>query len=528
MEWIRQQVVRPLAGVDAAFNRLYGWRYNPLYHSGSIAAALLLVLIVTGVYLLIFYRLGSPYESVARITEQDWTGRWIRTLHRYASDAALVAVAVHAFRMFAQRRSWGPRALAWVSGLFALFFFFASGWTGYVLVWDSQAHLMAVAGARLLDVLPIFSEPIGRTFVGERPMPGAFFFINFFLHVALPLGVGLILWIHVARVARPRLLPPRRLTWSVVGALFATSVLWPISMAPEADLLRVPAAAPLDLFYGFWIPLMNEVPLGVVWAAFLAVTLGLLLIPAWSQPPAAEQPAPSVVDERSCTGCEQCYHDCPYEAISMVERADGREGMVARVDSSLCVSCGICAGSCAPMVVGPPGRSGRDQLIAVRELVAERPPATGEVVVIACVRGAGGLAGAPGDLEGARLHPVRCAGSLHTSVIEQYLRSGAAGVMVVACPATDCWNREGGKWVEARMFHEREAELQQRVDRDHVHLAFAGVADRGAVLRELREFRARLARSAAPDPDPDIDLLALCDRAPGADAADRTGTPEAP
>ena len=41
-------------------------------------------------------------------------------------------------------------------------------------------------------------------------------------------------------------------------------------------------------------------------------------------------------------------------------------GMVARVDPDLCVSCGICAGSCAPMVVGPPGRSGRDQLAQVR------------------------------------------------------------------------------------------------------------------------------------------------------------------
>ena len=111
---------RILARLDAWANRLYGARWNPLYHSGAIVVALLLVLLATGLYLLVFYRLGAPWASVARITEQAWLGRWIRGLHRFASDAVVVATAVHAFRMYAQRRSWGPRALAWVSGLVLL------------------------------------------------------------------------------------------------------------------------------------------------------------------------------------------------------------------------------------------------------------------------------------------------------------------------------------------------------------------------------------------------------------------------
>src|SRR5690606_27485791 len=113
------------------------------------------VLLATGAYLLLFYRIGAPYASMERITEQAWLGRWIRTLHRYAADALLVAVGVHALRMFAQRRAWGPRVLAWVSGLVLVFALFVCGWTGYVLVWDTHAQVLAVAGARLLDVLPI-------------------------------------------------------------------------------------------------------------------------------------------------------------------------------------------------------------------------------------------------------------------------------------------------------------------------------------------------------------------------------------
>jgi coenzyme F420-reducing hydrogenase delta subunit/NAD-dependent dihydropyrimidine dehydrogenase PreA subunit len=496
---------------DAALNRLYGSRWNPLYHTGTLVVLLLVVLLVTGLYLLIFYRVGAPYESTARITEQVWAGRWIRSLHRFATDAAVVAIMAHALRMYLQGRSWGPRALAWITGGVLLFVFLVCGWTGYVMVWDVQGQVLAMEGARLLDVLPILSEPISRTFVGERPLPSAFFFMNLFLHVALPIGLGLLLWLHVARATRPKLLPPRAVSWGVVGLLVAVSVLWPVGMAPEADLLRLPEEAPYDLFFSFWIPAARALPVGLLWAVGGLVGVGFLLIPWLARPRPESRPSPSVVNERLCTGCEQCAHDCPYEAITMLERADGRAGLVARVDPGLCVSCGICAGSCAPMVVGPPGRTGRDQLTAARRLAAERRPGPGDVVVVGCAYGAGGVAGL-GTLDGAAVLPVRCTGSLHTSVIEHLLRAGAGGVMVVSCPVEDCRNREGGKWAEARMYHGREAELKARVDRRRVRLVEAAAAERDVVRRELADFRGSLA-GLAPQVEEELDLLALCQRA---------------
>ena len=143
-EHIRRFLHRILSRFDAWFDRVYGWKHNPLYHSGALVVLSFIILLVTGVYLLLFYRIGSPYESVARITAQPLAGRWIRTLHRYASDLAVMAAAVHALRMFVQRRTWGPRAQAWISGLVLLLVFFICGWTGYVMVWDLQAQLLAV------------------------------------------------------------------------------------------------------------------------------------------------------------------------------------------------------------------------------------------------------------------------------------------------------------------------------------------------------------------------------------------------
>ncbi|NIP83640.1 MAG: 4Fe-4S dicluster domain-containing protein, partial [Gemmatimonadetes bacterium] len=141
-------------------------------------------------------------------------------------------------------------------------------------------------------------------------------------------------------------------------------MLWPIGMAGEADLLRLPGEAELDVFYSFWLPLTRALPAWVVWVGGGVLAAPLLAIPWLVRPGPAAAPPPSVVNERLCTGCEQCYEDCPYEAIAMVVREgdEGRSALVARVDPSLCVSCGICAGSCAPMGVGPAGRTGRDQL----------------------------------------------------------------------------------------------------------------------------------------------------------------------
>ena len=226
---------RVLRQADAGLNRLYGWRLNPLYQSGTIVILLFLVLLATGLWLLLFYRIGAPWDSVARLTANPWTGNWVRGLHRYSSDAAVVATVVHASRMVAQGRSWGPRVLAWVSGVVLLGLLFVCGVTGFVMVWDGFGAELALEGARIVDTLPILSEPISRAFVGERPIQGVFFFLNLFLHIAIPLAMGLGLWLHVSRLARPVLLPPRALARGIVLLLLAVALVSPLSMAPEAS-----------------------------------------------------------------------------------------------------------------------------------------------------------------------------------------------------------------------------------------------------------------------------------------------------
>ncbi len=496
---------RVLARVDAVVNRVYTARCNPLYHSGAIAIAMLIVLALTGIWLLVFYRIGAPYESVQRISAQTWTGSWIRGLHRFASDAAVVATAVHAFRMYVQRRAWGPRALAWISGLVLFCIVLAAGWTGYVLVWDAHAQLLAVEGARLLDALPIFSEPIGRSFTGERAVPNAFFFINLFAHIALPIAVLALIWVHVARLARPVLLPARPVLYGTVAALTLLAIAWPLPDVPPADLLRLPQAVPTDWFFAFWLPFARPLPAWAVWLAGTGILALLVAVPWLTRPRALAAGVPAEVDTRTCTGCEQCVKDCPYDAIEMVARTDGRTGLVARVRSELCTSCGVCIGSCPPMSIGP-AVTGRDQLADARRFLMREQPTARDVVVVGCEWSA---ARREAERTGARFLAVPCVGAMHTSTVETLLRGGAGGVLVVGCAEHDGRTREGVTWTNERMFGGRPADLKERVDRDRVRLVQASLGETARLHDAALAFAEEIA-ALAKDADDGIEIVEMC------------------
>jgi ferredoxin len=508
---------RRLRPLDALFNRVYGSPLNPLYKSGALAVTFLLLTLLTGVYLFILYKVADPYGSVARL-DATRLGSLMRSVHRYSADLAIVAVALHALKMLASGRTWGPRALAWVTGVFLIGVLLLCGWTGLVMAWDVQGQLVAIEGARLLDLLPLFSESISRSFTHPGSVDRAFFFMNLFLHVALPLGLAGLFWLHSSRVARPPVFPPRRIHYYAIGAVVALSLALPVPLPPRADMLAVPVGVPLDVFYAFWLPLARSVPAAAHLLFWLALAAAALSLPWWWRPARRDYPR-SAVDESHCAGCTQCYMDCPYEAINMVARSTPSElsVFVARVDPALCVGCGICAGSCAPMGVGPAGRTGRDQLAAAADFLRRQRPTVDDVVLIACGYGPGArheLA----DSVGAVAFPGGCVGSVHTSVIELVLRWGVAGVYLLSCPDRDCLFREGPKWLRERVYNDREAELKARVDRRRVRIGSFAASETTTIQRAIAAFRASLEGLEPVVPERDAAIEAEC-KSPDAYAA---------
>jgi len=98
------------------FNVSFGSDWNPLYHLGTLTFFFFWVVLVSGLYLFIFFdtSIDGAYASVEYMTREQWyAGGIMRSLHRYASDAAVVTILLHMFREFALNRYRGFRWFSW-------------------------------------------------------------------------------------------------------------------------------------------------------------------------------------------------------------------------------------------------------------------------------------------------------------------------------------------------------------------------------------------------------------------------------
>jgi len=458
--------------LDLAFDRIYSSKYNPLHRTGTLASLCLTIALVTGVYLLFVYEIARPYESMAGIQRDVFLGRWIRALHRYVSDAAVVAVLIHVLRLLVQGKTWGPRALAWITGVMLAGMMFLSAVTGFVLVWDEFGQKLAVAGAKILRLLPLFPEPPDRAFVGDKPVAAPFFFMNLFLHVAVPLGMICFLWLHTSRLARAAWFPERRDVWWTLIGLVALSMLWPAPLPPAADLLTIPGRVSTDWFYGFWLPVAQGSPIaGLGIGGLLA---GLVFVLPWLvRPLKSRRPPAAFVDPDRCEGCQQCFRDCPYDAIQMVPgKHPEKHPLRADILADLCVSCGLCAGSCASLAIGPEGRTAAHQLASARQLVAGTTDRDKKTLLVSC-RNNGGLPARLrehfGKDDSVEYFEVDCAGTLHPGTVS-YLGGHFGGTAILGCPAQNCVHREGAVLADLRILAERGPAVPGRIAQLPVHV----------------------------------------------------------
>lgn len=459
-----RRLERLWAAVERAAGRLTGQAFNPFYHLGTLAVILLVVLTVTGIYLTIFYRPGAgrAYETVAAISS-SFVGNLMRSTHRYAADALVIVVLLHAFKMLVGDRFWGARWPAWVSGWLILPLVFVIGVMGYWLVWDDRAQWLTEFSVNLVggQVAFAFYQPgaVDRNF--------AFFVIVLFLHVFL--GVLLLggLLIHVIRLSRPALFPPRWLTLQALLVLVALALLRPATSGPVAHFSRLVARTEVDWLYLGFLPVASRYGITTVVVGSAVVVAFLVLLPWLAK---GRLFGPARITEHLCTGCALCALKCPYDAVEMVPRSGDTTGFkaLAVVTESLCTGCGLCIGTCATGGVDlGPLRTAE----LVNELVSRVRQADRPLVLLTCQRQAvlGTLPAGwmPSLANGDSLPlPVTtvtwshngtdvsavvcafpCAGMLNPDWLRLMLDAGARATVIVSCPADDCSYREGPAWL---------------------------------------------------------------------------------
>jgi ferredoxin/coenzyme F420-reducing hydrogenase delta subunit len=504
--WPRRATWRLVARVESCLDRALPATENPLRQAGALGCLFFAVVVASGVYLFVFLDTGDPYASVEYMTRGQWyLAGVMRSLHRYASDALVVALVVHALREWALDRHRGARAFTWLTGVTMTWLLLGAGVSGYWLVWDELAQWVAIATSEWLDGLGIFGEPIARNFASPQVLSGRFFTLLVFLHVLVPLLSLLALWLHVQRLAAPRVVPPRRLAAIALAALAVLSLVRPAGSHPPADLARLPGKLAVDWFYLAPLAALDALGAGGLWAAAAGGTLLLVLLP-WL--PRVRRPAAAVVDAANCNGCARCVADCPFTALRMVgRRDDSGYSQIVEVDAGLCTGCGLCMGACP---TATPFRRRSDlhagievpapslQALRARIDAARGAPAPGAVAAqggsVLVVRCAGGAAAPPG----VAVLEVPCMGTLPPPFVDYALAGRFGGVVFAACHDGACRYRLGDAVARGRIAGTRDPVLRRRVDRGRLAYRAAGAAGAG----DIAEAVARLRSEAAPPVPP--------------------------
>jgi quinol-cytochrome oxidoreductase complex cytochrome b subunit/coenzyme F420-reducing hydrogenase delta subunit len=466
--------------IGAALDRLFPPAHNPWRHLGSLAFLFFIVCLLSGIYAYIVFdtSLEGAYASGKALTEDPWlVGRLVRGLHRYSADAFMLVTVLHLVREMARGHFRAYRAWSWISGVALIPILWIAGLVGFWLAWDQLALWSLTATAEWFAAIPALAGPITRNFLTLESMNDRFFSFLVFVHIGVPLILLAATWIHFARLAHVRSWPPRSLGIACVAMLAILSLVQPVASLGRADALSLGSSIALDWFYLAPLALVSTASPIVLWLLVAALGIALVWLPWIGRRPVAP---PAVVELSQCNGCARCAADCPFGAVVMIPRTDGRNHpRQAHVLPDLCAACGICAGACpssTPFRRVDELTSGIDlpQLPVSRlrdQLDKALEAANGPVVVFTC---------AQARLPSGRYEPavreisVECAAMVPPAFVEYALRSGARGVVLAGCRESDCEFRLGDRWVAERFATARDPVLRPTVARDRVAVIWAG------------------------------------------------------
>jgi quinol-cytochrome oxidoreductase complex cytochrome b subunit len=185
------------------------WSYS--YWLGTISAALLLLLVVSGLPLLFLY-VPSVERAYASVKDIEWVvtfGSWIRSVHRLSAHLMVAAVFLHLVRVFltgaykngagrGQRREWN-----WVLGVAMLLLTLFLSFTGYLLPWDQLAFWAVTVGTNIAASIPWIGAEVRELLIGGRNIDQPTLIRFYALHViVLPGLLGALFGYHMWRVRK--------------------------------------------------------------------------------------------------------------------------------------------------------------------------------------------------------------------------------------------------------------------------------------------------------------------------------------
>ncbi len=172
---------------------------------GGLSFFLFLLLTVTGVLLMFYYR---PATAVAYTDMKDLEtvvtfGLLLRNLHRYSAHGMVITVFLHMVRVFYTGAYKAPREFNWIVGVILLTLTFLLSFTGYLLPWDQLAIWAVTVGTNMAGATPIIGDSVKFAIVGGYEIGDNTLVRWYVLHVIFfPLITAVLMAVHFWRIRK--------------------------------------------------------------------------------------------------------------------------------------------------------------------------------------------------------------------------------------------------------------------------------------------------------------------------------------
>jgi len=179
---------------------------NYMWNFGSLALLVLVLQILTGVFLAMYYKPSAAmtydhytvaFDSVERIMRDVNFGWLIRYMHAVGASAFFVVVYMHIGRGLYYGSYKEPRELLWIIGVVILLIMQGAAFFGYLLPWGQMSFWGATVITNLFGALPVIGEYLQQLLRGGFAVGDPTLNRFFSLHYLFPLLLAAIVGGHI-------------------------------------------------------------------------------------------------------------------------------------------------------------------------------------------------------------------------------------------------------------------------------------------------------------------------------------------
>jgi len=180
---------------------------NFLWAMGVVLAVTFFILIVSGIFLLMYYKPDThlAFDSVNYTIMQEVKYGWLfRNMHAVAASVVFLIIYIHMFTGIYYGSYKKGREMIWISGMLLFVTFSAEGFSGYMLPWGQMSYWAATVITNLFSGVPIIGPDLVIWIRGNFNVDDATLTRFFMLHVFLmPVIIMALIALHFYSLRTP-------------------------------------------------------------------------------------------------------------------------------------------------------------------------------------------------------------------------------------------------------------------------------------------------------------------------------------